>query len=311
MQHLKKIVIGLVTLGIVGFIFFITSDNNEENIKPKVAVSSFALYDIVNHIAQESVAIVNILPFGVDIHSFEPTPKLVASLETSALVFYSGAGLEPWLDGFTFKVKAIDMSAHVVLRELGSSEFEHHTHHDKHCAHNKIDPHYWLDVENMAKATEVITTELIKLLPSNEAIYLKNKEDYLLMLSKLDAQYTTSLKQCANDTIIVNHNAYSYLSERYGFHVEALSGFSPDAQPSPKNMANLIEHIKEKSVKTIFFENFSSDKAIKSISKDASVAVDSLHPLANITADEAEEKLTYEIIMMKNLEKISKALMCK
>jgi zinc transport system substrate-binding protein len=286
-------------------------DKEPKNSVLKVAVSSFALYDIVKHIAGESVQIINILPFGVDVHSFEPTPKLMASLEGSDLIIYSGAGLEPWISGFIFTAKTIDMSEHVNLRELGSEEFEHHNHHDKQCAHSKIDPHYWLDFQNMADAAQTVTDELTKLAPENRALYSSNKEIYIQMLKTLDVEYVKTLKDCAHDTIFVNHNAFSYLSKRYGFYVESLSGFSPDAQPSPKNMAKLIEHIKEDNIQTIFFENFASDRAMKSISKDTNVNVDVLQPLGNITADEADQNLTYEDIMRKNLEKISKALMCQ
>ncbi|MDD2906808.1 MAG: metal ABC transporter substrate-binding protein [Sulfurimonas sp.] len=312
MKHLKKIVLALTVFGLLMLLLFISQEKEPKSQKLQVATSSFALYDIVKNIAGESVQITNILPFGVDVHSFEPTPKLLASLEESDLIFYSGAGLEPWIEGFVFKGKTLDMSEHVTLQELDSeSSHEHHADHDAHCAHGTTDPHYWLDLQNMAKATEVITHELIKLSPQNAVFYTKNKEVYLQMLLKLDALYANRLKECVLDTIIVNHNAFSYLSKRYGFHVEALSGLSPEAQPSPKNMAKLIEHIKEDGVKTIFFENFVSDKAIKSISHDTNASVDVLQPLGNITADEAAQNLSYEDIMRQNLEKISQALMCK
>lgn len=311
MKHLKKIIFALVAFVFILLLFFMNQEKEPENSALKVAVSSFALYDIVKHITGESVQIVNILPFGVDIHSFEPTPKLMASLEKSDLIVYSGAGLEPWTSSFSFNVKTINMSEHVNLRELGSDELEHHEHHDEQHAHSKIDPHYWLDFQNMILATELLSEELTKMAPQNALLYTKNKEAYITMLKNLDAEYSRALKSCVHDTIFVNHNAFSYLSKRYDFHVESLSGFSPDAQPSPKNMAKLIEHIKEDNIQTIFFENFASDRAMKSISKDTNVNVDVLQPLGNITADEAEKNLSYEDIMRKNLEKISKALMCR
>ncbi|MBU1927932.1 metal ABC transporter substrate-binding protein [bacterium] len=311
MKHLKKILFAFLALILILLLFFMSQNKEPKSSTLKVAVSSFALYDIVKHIAGESVQIINILPFGVDVHSFEPTPKLVASLEESNLIFYSGAGLEPWTSGFVFAAKTIDMSEHVNLRELGSDEFEHHNHHDEHCAHSKIDPHYWLDFSNMTNAAQTVTEELIALLPQNAVLYEKNKEEYIRMLKKLDVEYASALKNCANSTIFVNHNAFSYLSKRYGFKVEALSGFSPEAEPSPKNMAKLIEHIREDKIETIFFENFASDRAMKSISKDTNVSVDVLQPLGNITADEAKQNLNYEEIMRQNLEKISKALMCQ
>jgi zinc transport system substrate-binding protein len=286
---------------------------SESNItaKPIVSLSTFSLYDIAKHIAGESVELVMILPFGVDAHSFEPTPTLMSKIYKSALVVYSGAGLEPWIDGFEFKHAVVDMSEYVNLRELESDEQEGHAHHDHQCAHNKIDPHYWLDVQNMILSAEIITEELIKILPQNRDEYISKQNGYITMLKDLDKEYRDRLASCRADTLIVNHNAFSYISNKYGFEIEALSGFSPEAEPSAKNMARLIEHIKEHKVSTIFFESFVSDRAIRSIADDTGIKVDVLQPLGNITADEAAQNLTYENIMKINLRKIAKALECR
>ena len=280
--------------------------------KPLISLSTFSLYDIASHVAGDSVELVMILPFGVDAHSFEPTPKLMAKIQKSSLVVYSGAGLEPWIEGFEFKSDVIDMSQHVKLREIKSDKEEHdeHEHHGKTCGHSGVDPHYWLDIQNMIKSTKVITKALIEISPANKETYKKNSLLYIEMLNALDSEYKKEISDCLLDTIIVNHNAFSYLSSNYNFHVEALSGLSPEAQPSAKNMIKLIEHVKEHNISTIFFESFVSDKAIKSIAKEAKVSVDVLQPLGNITAQEADENLTYEDIMHLNLQKISKALQC-
>ncbi len=307
----KNIILALV---IVLTIFSLTFSNEDKNVdlgskKPVVALSTFSLYDITRHIADSTVDISMILPFGVDTHSYEPTPKQVAKLYKSDLVIYSGAGLEPWINGFEFKNHSVDMSKYVDLKELEECEDEaeedHHHHHEE-----AADPHYWLDLQNMIKATEHITKELIALSPQNEKLYTQNRDNYIDMLKRLDSDYKSRLSSCKHDTIVVNHNAFSYLSSRYGFKVEALSGLSPEAEPSAKSMANLIEHVKEHKLSTVFFESFVSDKAIKSIASEAKVGVDVLQPLGNITADEAKQELSYEDIMRRNLDKISNALEC-
>jgi len=277
--------------------------------KPKVALSTFALYDIAKYISQDTLELVLILPFGVDAHSFEPTPKLMAKILQSQLVVYSGAGLEPWTESFEFKSRVVNMSESVKLLKLQEDSDDHHEH--KEHEHEAVDPHYWLDIHNMIIATKLISEEFTKLLPQNTELYKKNRDRYIAMLETLDAKYKKSLSECQKNTIIVNHNAFSYLSKNYNFHVEALSGLSPDAQPSAKSMVRLIEHIKEHGVSTIFFESFVSDRAMKSIAEEAKVSVDVLQPLGNITRDEANLKLTFEDIMLSNLKKISKALVCR
>ena len=311
MRDFRKVIFLLIIALFLLQMYVTKQDEKAQVQKPMVAVSTFSLYDITKHISGDTLEIINIIPFGVDPHSYEPTPTAMANISKSKLVLYSGAGLEPWTDGFEFQNRVIDISKYIALRELDSHEHEQHDFHDHQCAHNKIDPHYWLDFSNMVTATNLITKELIKISPSDELLYLTNRDKYLNMLRKLDDDYQKALTGCSLDTIIVNHNAIGYLSSRYGFHVESLSGFSPEAEPSAKNMVRLISHVKEHSVNTVFFETFVSDRAIKSIADEAGVSVDVLQPLGNITADEAEAKLTYERMMYINLEKISKALMCR
>ncbi|MBA1432699.1 MAG: zinc ABC transporter substrate-binding protein [Epsilonproteobacteria bacterium] len=313
MKNLKIIAVILIA-AIAILLFFIANDTNKpKNKKPIVAVTTFALYDITTHVAGDTVDIVHILPFGVDPHSFEPTPQLMAQIEKSFLIIYSGAGLEPWVERFPFKARTIDMSKYVKLRHLEPNEHahhEHHEHHDEDSAHNTTDPHYWLDFANMQRATEIITKELIRLLPQNKVYYEQNAKKYIEMLQKLDKAYRQRLASCKADTVVVSHNALGYLSHNYGFHVVSLTGLSPEAQPSAKDVTRIMEDIKKDGVSTIFFEHFANDSVIKRIAKDAHIQLEVFQPLGNITKDEAAAKLSYEDIMQQNLDKLSKALMC-
>ncbi|MEO1954396.1 MAG: metal ABC transporter substrate-binding protein [Campylobacterales bacterium] len=285
----------------------ITTKDAKKSSTNSIGVSTFALYDITKHIVGDTQKLFIMMPFGVDIHSFEPTPQLIAKIQNSTLVIYNGAGLQHWIEDFNFKNKSIDMSKYVKLKKV-----QKHTHHeeDEHH-HGAIDSHYWLDISNMIKMTQVITKELISISPKDKDFYTKNEQSYISMLEKLDNDFKTKLSECKKDTIIVNHNAFSYLSDRYGFHSVALSGLSPDAQPDAKTMIKLIKTVKEHNLSTVFFESFASDKAMKSIAKEAHVKVDVLQALGNITADEAKKDMSYEDIMRENLDKISKALECK
>ena len=316
MKDFRNVIFILIIVVFLLQMFVMKEDAKVEQTtqKPIVALSTFSLYDIAKHISNDtnnSLEIVKILPIGVDAHSYEPTPKMMVKLEKASLVVYSGAGLEPWVHGYRFKNKSIDMSQFMNLRELESDEFDEHEHHDHQCAHNSLDPHYWLNIENMIKATNLISEELIKISPTNKEVYLKNRDSYLEMLKELDLSYKKALNSCYLDTIIVNHNAFSYLSHEYGFEVKALSGFSPETEVSPKDMIRIINEIKKHKVPIVFFENFVNNKAMTSIANETKVSIDTLQPLGNITKEESEQNLTYEKIMKINLEKISKALVCQ
>lgn len=312
MKNFIKIVSVLISIVIFLQIYiFIANKQKRENSDPVVSVSTFALYDIGKHIAPKSIKLVNILPFGVDPHSFEPTPSLVADIEQSALVLYSGAGLEPWIHGFEFKNRVVNMSKYMSLRELDFKESDSHKDYDEEGAEHRLDPHYWLDFNNMQKATFIITDEFIKLNPTYKKRYIANRDKYIMMLKSLDKEYKKCFLICKRDTIVSNHNSMGYLSIKYNFNVKSLSGLSPESKPTIDDVKNIIDWIKSKKIKTIFFENFVNSKTIKSIAKDENISVEVFQALGNITADEAKKSLTYQDIMRDNLEKLSKALVCR
>jgi len=311
-MEINKITKLFVTISIFVIPFVFLGCSQEKTIKkskPRVALSTFVLYDIANHIAQDKVELVRIIPAGVGIHSFEPTPQTIANIETSDLVLYNGAGLEPWLDSFTFKNRAVGVGNYIRLQHL--AEIEHV--HDDHgaCSHSQFDPHIWFDIDSMKQITQIIAYELIALDPKNKTSYLDNRDRYIDMLNRLDLLYKNKLQSCSLNTIITNHNAFSYLSSKYGFKIKTLSGLSPEAEVSPKDVIRIMKDIQTNNIDVVFFEDFGSDKAMKSLAKQVSVKVDSLHPLGNITKDDIEKKYTYEDIMLKNLEKISGALHCQ
>lgn len=302
MENFKKSIFFLIAVALFAFIFLNFMKKDVQSKTTKVAVTTFALYDMVKNIAKDRVEIVKILPFGVDVHSFEPTPKLMVKIQHSDLVVFSGAGLEPWVEKFDFKGKALNMSKYVKLRKIEHNEDTHH--------HNGIDPHYWLDIGNMKLSAEVLTKHLDKISPKNKKFFDKNLKIYIEKLDLLDAKYKKVLSTCKRKTIVVNHNAFGYVANRYGFDVKHLTGLSPQSEPSAKKMSELITFIKNTGVNTIFFESFVSNRAIKSIAKESGVKVDVLQPMGNITSDEYKKGLSYFDIMNKNLDKLSKALMC-
>lgn len=312
----KIITTSIITLSIflVSFLFTACSKTHEEKkSKVLVSLSTFVLYDIASHIVDDTIELVKIIPAGVDIHSFEPTPKVMAQIEKSDIVFFNGAGLEPWISSFTFENKSVPVAKYIKLRKLSepSEKHEEHAHHGGTCSHGALDPHIWFDIEKMKRTTEIMTYEFISLQPQHKDLYIENREKYIAMLENLDALYKSKLQSCTLDTIITDHNAFSYLSSKYGFNVKTLSGLSPDAEVSPKDMIRVINNVREFEVPVVFFENFSSDKAMKSLATQANVALDSLHPLGNVTKDDVAMNRTYEAIMKENLDKIAKALVCR
>lgn len=309
-ERLKKALSALMILLvlIVMAILYFGQEKRVQTGQPDVVVSTFALYDIARHLLGHDADVQMLIPFGRDVHSFEPTPKDMIRVEKSKLFLYSGAGLEPWTKQFQAFSNAVDMSRYVTLQKR-----DKHLHdaaeEDGHHHEGAYDPHYWLDIDNMIALTRAMASFFPQKLGLDSTVVQQRAQAYIDRLKILDTLYRKRLSGCALDTIVVGHNAFGYLGERYGFHVEALSGLSPDHMPDARTMAALTDLVKKKKIRTVFYESFVSDRMVAAIAKEAGVRVDVLQPLANITADEIGAD--YFHLMNLNLLKLHDALECR
>ena len=306
---MKKIILLIVILlSFVAALFLMQEADREDTQKVKIVVSTFALYDIVKAVGGAEVDVKMVIPFGVEVHSFEPTPKTIIEIQKSSLFLFSGAALEPWVKKLPKTDNMRNMSQYVDLKKVIG---HHASHQEAQHAQGTFDPHYWLDVGNMKLLTQKIALELVKQDPAHESLYVQRAETYIDGLSKIDSAYNQRLHFCKLNEVIVHHNTLGYVAARYGFEVEALTGLSPDALADAKTMAKLANSIKEKGIDVLFFEAFVSDRLMKNLAKENNIRLDYLEPLANITADQAKEDMRYEDGMYANLEKLSKAMQCR
>jgi len=305
----------MMVLGFVFLLFllfvapFILPSSQKTGNKMLVTTSIFPLYDICKNIAKERADVMLLLPFGVDIHTFEPSPKERILLHKSDLFVYSGVLLEPWVKGLEGN-NSMDISQYVALQPLSDSEAHCEQEHHRHDA-DTYDPHYWLDIDNMVTAAKVITQKLSAIEPDSQPFFEANLKAYTAQLQALKRAYETTLSTCKKDFIVVNHNAFGYLGRAYHFHIASLSGLSTDALPSAQSMKRVIDTVKEHHVSVIFFEPFSSDRLMQTVANESNTTVATLHPLANLTRSEAAARQSYSDIMRENLQKLSRALECE
>lgn len=299
------ILVALLFVVFIGEILMFENKIKTQEEDPYIAVTNFAIYEIVNIIAGKEIKVKKLVPFGVEAHTYMPSVKTRAAISNAELFVFNGLGIEPWVK--TEYPNQMNMSKFVKLKRADEEEHESHGGHDH--GDEEADPHYWLDIGNMILMTEALTTELSKHFPQNEQEFSKNSRMYIEKLKILELEYTKGLKNCAHREIVVNHNAFAYLGERYKFEVHSITGLSPDEQASAKKMKEITDLLSQEKFNTIFFESFVSPKLAQTIAKETGVKVEPLQPLANVTEEEA--KKGYIGLMRENLHKLSSAMECE
>ena len=182
--------------------------------------------------------------------------------------------------------------------------------HDHHHHHGGKDPHIWLDFEIDQKIVLDIAKELSKIDPPNAEFYLKNAREYNSRLAQLDKKYKETIEKCELKVIMYGgHFAFGYLARRYGLsHISPYKGFSPNSEPTPQKIAQLIDQIKTNKIEYLYYEELLEPKVAKSISSSTGVKLDLLHGAHNLSKDELDRNVTFLQIMEENLTKLKKGL---
>ena len=285
------------------------------------------MYDFTSKIAGDKVDIINLVPSGTEPHDWEPSTEDIANLEKADMLIYNGAGMEHWVDDVTKSLSNKD----IVLVEAseGIDLMEGHHHHDdegeevhdheSEGAHEHegedadehehgLDPHVWTSIKNAKKEMENIKNALVKADAANAEYYEANFKMYSEKFDELDKKYETEIAKLPNKNIVVSHEAFGYLCKEYGLTQVGIEGLSPDSEPNPKRMAEIVEFVKEHNVKVIFFEELVSPKVAESVAKETGATTDVLNPIEGLTEEQLKEGNDYISIMEQNLNSIVKAL---
>jgi ABC-type Zn uptake system ZnuABC Zn-binding protein ZnuA len=220
----------------------------------KVVASETFLADIAQNVAGDRTKIEALMPIGVDPHGFEPTPTDVAKIADSNVLIVNGAGLEEFLSRLLKNAggqrTVIEAAAGLVPRQRQAGELADPDH--------AVDPHFWLDPNNVVKYVENIRDGLSTADPAGAATYQANAAAYIAKLKELDRWIADRVKEVpeARRLLVTNHESFGYFADRYGFKIVGtlLPSVSTESSPSAQQLAQLIDRIKAAGVKAIFLE---------------------------------------------------------
>ncbi|MBN2511370.1 MAG: zinc ABC transporter substrate-binding protein [Sedimentisphaerales bacterium] len=289
--------------------------------KFQVITTLFPLYDFARQIAGDKAEVSLLLPAGVEAHSFEPRPGDIVRISKADLFIYTGPLMEPWaediLKGITNKeLIVINASADILLSQEEDNHNEAHAHQaevstlDHEHEHGRQDPHIWVDPVLAQQIVSAIADGFAAKDPANKDYYLANAKAYNKKLADLDIQIRAALEKCSNKTIVYGgHFAFGYFARRYGLeHLSPYAGFSPNAEPTPRKITEMIETLKKAGTSYIYYEELLEPRVARIIAEGAGAELLLLHGAHNISREELEKGVTYLEIMEGNLERLKVGL---
>ena len=278
----------------------------------RVLTSFYPMYDFACKIGGDCIDVTNMVPSGTEPHDWEPSTNDLKNLEKADVFIYNGADMEPWADDLLVSrsdtLRVVEASENVELRTTDGEHEHAHEHEDADHHHGDFDPHVWLDPENAKIEMEAIRDALCAADPENSTVFQSNYEKYAAELDALDAEFREKLAPLPNRTIVVAHEAFGYLCDAYGLTQVGIEGLSPDSEPDPGRMAEVIDFVREHSISTIFFEELVSPKVAEAIASETGAQAKMLSPLEGLSDEQAAAGADYISVMHDNLAALMEAL---
>jgi len=241
-----------------------------------LAVESF-LADIAQNVAGNRLKVDSLIPIGLDPHAFEPTPADAARIADSQVLIINGAGLESWLQkvldnvgiapsgatGGAAKARTVIEASTGLANRAGAGQ--------------EIDPHFWLDPNEVIQYVENIRDGLIQADPQGKELYTQNATAYITQLQALDQWILQQVDQIPPEhrLLVTNHESLGYFADRYGFKIigTVVPGTNSEASPSARQLSQLIDAIKQSGAPAIFLETGANPKLADQVALETGVKV--------------------------------------
>lgn len=273
-----------------------TNSGKTNSSTPTVVTATYALEFIAQQVVGDHAEVKSLAVPGAEPHDLALQPSQVSSIASATVVFYA-AGLQPEVDKVIANQKpefAVDATALAGRKAAATDE--------------QRDPHFWLDPTLMVKATEGFVTQMSKADPDHADSYAANAAGLVQRLKALDGDFKEGLATCELRDVVVSHDAFSYLGARYGLEFHPIAGLSPDAEPSPRHLQELIDLITAKKITTVFYEPIAGKSQAASLAKETGTKLSVLDP---IEAIQSGVKQDYFDLMHSNLQALRKANRCQ
>ena len=255
-----------------------------------VIATTSVFADLAQLALGDNVTIETIIPAGVDVHTFEPSPADAQRLAGADLIVMNGLGLDEWAlslleaagkseEDVLELAEGIDESnAWVYLEgeEHDEEEGEEHSEEEgEEHGHGGTDPHIWLDPKGAAIYVNRIAARVAAELPERAAEIESARDAGLAEIAALDEELRVGFAavDASARKIVTFHDAFGYFARAYEIEIVGVAVEAPGQEPSAKEIAALIDAIKAAGVTSVFSEAQFPSKVLDQVAAETGATV--------------------------------------
>ncbi|MEM6907026.1 MAG: zinc ABC transporter substrate-binding protein, partial [Pseudomonadota bacterium] len=227
-------------------------------------VASFSILgDMVEQVVGEHASVTTIVGPDADAHVYAPSVADARAVAEADVIFVNGLGFETWSDTL---IAESGTSASVHIATVGITPVK---------VEGETDPHAWNALENGKVYVRNITAVMSAAMPDHADDFAANAAAYMAELDSLDQEARARLAALPEGrrTVVTAHDAFGYLADAYGMTFLAPIGIDTEAEPSARDLADLIDQLKTEGASALFVENITSPALIQQISDETGIAI--------------------------------------
>jgi ABC-type Zn uptake system ZnuABC Zn-binding protein ZnuA len=239
----------------------------------RIATTVAPITSIVANVAGGSTAVITgVVPEGTNSHTFEPAPSDAAVLSNADVVFLNGLVLEEPTKDLAMANLAVgatvcELGTRILPRDQWIFDFSFPE------EGGKPNPHLWTNPPMALQYAEVVRDHLVRRDPAHAELYRTNFDAFALKVAALDEAVATATATLPAERrlLLTYHDAYAYFADRYGWTVIGAIEPSSFDEPSARDVAAIIDQVKEAGVPAIFGSEVFPSPVLAQIGAEAGV----------------------------------------
>lgn len=270
----------------------------------KVLATFFPLGDWAAAVGGNRANVSLLVPVGIDVHSFEPSPADLEAIAEANILILNGAGLEPWAPA---AIAAADNPHLTIVNcSLGINliyvppQFQ---------AGNRVyDPHIWNDPVDAIAMVKNILAGYIQADPADGTYFTSNANAYIDSLQVLNQEFVSlTASQLATRKFVTFHTAWAYFAQQY--NLTQIPVFGPfEDSPTVADIQNVVNVINQNKLCYVGYESLENPAIPEAIASQTHATLVPMDPNEGLTDQQAALGETYLTMMQMMLFVMSLAL---
>jgi zinc/manganese transport system substrate-binding protein len=243
--------------------------------KLRIVTTDTCYADIARQIGRDKVEVHSVMKGPENVHNVMAKPTEMVYLNEADLFVHGGLDSEPWRDNLLKgarnprvmpgKSGYVDMSEGVELKDVPTGHIDRSMG-DVHAYGN---PHFQLNPQIASKMAATLVRAMAKADPSNGAFYRANAVKFIDEMADLSRQVKAEFQPYAGLKVVTFHAAWEYFADAVPIDIVGTIEPKPSITPSPAQVRQIIEKMREQNVKVVIVETYSDDKLARYVAEQA------------------------------------------